>query len=126
MNKIDELYSFVVADYSATGEGRTICVLITRAYPNKDDYDVEPEFIKNGDKYEFHPGVIKNGPGFRALREFAEVFDGFMARGAMLYSSEEFFKQFGRFCPDLVHKMLADPDQPGNFHWHSELHFNFS
>lgn len=126
MKKIDELYSFVAADYCATGEGRTICLLITRAYPRKEDYEVEPEWIFSEGKSQYNPGVLKHGPGFIALREFAEVFDGFIARGASLYNVENFKKQFGKYLPDLVFKMLEHEDQPGNFHWHSELHFNFS
>ena len=125
-NKIDDLYSFIAADYYATGEGRTICLLITRAYPRQDDYEIVPEYIKVGDKYEFHPGILKNGSAARALREFTEVFDSFIARGAIHYTSEQFFKEFGRFLPEVAHKMLTDADQPGNFYWRSELHFNFS
>ena len=125
MKTIDELYSFVVGDYYATGEGRTISIIITRAYPRKEDYEVEPEWIFSEGKSEYHPGVIKNGPGFRAIREFAEVFDGFLASGAMLYDSKNFFEQFGKYLPVLVSNMLYDLDPPGNFHWHSQLHFNF-
>lgn len=125
MNKLDELYSFVAADYYATGEGRTISLLITRAYPRKEDYEVEPEWIFTEGKSQYNPGVLKHGPGFRALREFAEVFDGFIARGAQLLTAETFKKDFGKYLPEVFINMLEHPDRPGNLHWHSQLHFNF-
>ncbi len=40
----DEPYVFVACDYSATGEGRTICLLVTRAYPYSEDY-VKPSWF---------------------------------------------------------------------------------
>ena len=35
----EELYQFLACDYFATGEGRTVMLLITRAYPHADDYE---------------------------------------------------------------------------------------
>lgn len=122
---IDDLYCFVESEYSATGEGLTVALLITRAYPRQDDWDVPPEYVYTEGKGEYHPGVIKNGPGFRALREFAEVHDGWMARGACLYSYEEFMKRRAAYIPRVVENMLKDSDQPGNFHWSTQIHLNF-
>ena len=69
----------IASDYSATGEGRTVMVLITRARARRDekqnDFEVEPSFTENG----YNPGVEANTPEFRALREFTEEFGGYMA-----------------------------------------------
>ena len=126
MNKLDELYSFVASDYYATGEGVTKCLLITRAYPRDEDYEVKPETVYIDGKYHFNPGVVKFGPGFRAIREFNELFGGFYGRGAQLYAYEEFMKKFEAYIPKVVVNLLSDPSQPGNFHWHTEVHMNFS
>jgi len=51
---------FVVCDYSATGEGRTICILITYALPRYEDYEVAPSFERGDDgKLIRVPGVLK-------------------------------------------------------------------
>src|SRR6056297_4078171 len=85
---------YVVSDYSATGEGRTVSVLVTRARARRDethnDFEVEPSFTDDG----YDPGVEKNTPEFRALREFAEEFNGFYAMGAEVLDRNEFFHRF--------------------------------
>lgn len=123
--KLDDLYVFVESEYSATGEGLTVALLITRAYPRQEDYDIEPEFITINGKTEYHPGSMKNGPGFRALREFSEIHGGFLARGAQLYSHEQFMKRRAAYIPRVVENLLKDPEQPGNFVWHTQVHMNF-
>ena len=121
----DELYQFLACDYFATGEGRTIMLLITRAYPSTDDYEYHGHYNEsrqwiNGKLKEHHtPKVI-------AAREFIERFGGYFAQGAENLTREEFFKRFGHHLPDYVKKMIEDPDQPGNFHYEMSFHFNFS
>ncbi len=126
MHKIDDLYTFIVSDYYATGEGRTVSLLITRAYPRTDDYEEQPETIYTEGKYHFNPGVMKNGPAFRALREFAEKFDGFYARGAEVLTWENFNKRYGTYLPPFTEKIMTAEDGPGNFNLHLQLHMNFS
>lgn len=119
---------YIVSDYSATGEGRTIMILITRARPRRDDkyndYEVEPSFTEDG----FNPGVEKNTPEYRALREFAEQFDSFFAMGAEALDRNEFFHRFENHVPAYLYKM-TDPesvDNPPGFSYKSEIHFNYS
>lgn len=125
-NKLDQLYTFVESEYSATGEGLSVAFLITRAYPTHDDYESLPETIYSEGKYHTNPGVMKNGPAFRALREFTEVHGSFIARGARTYSYEEFMKRRAAYIPRVVENLLKDPDQPGNFNWYAQIHMNFS
>jgi hypothetical protein len=112
----DELYQFIAADYYATGEGRTVMLLITRAYPYGDDYD-ENHNIKEGHT----PKVI-------AAREFIEEFVGYFARCAENLPREEFVKRYGHHLPEYVHKILAAEgnERPGNFNFKQSLHLNFS
>jgi hypothetical protein len=118
----EELYQFVACDYFATGEGRTICLLITRAYPKQDDYATESYFDETG----FHLGELKNTAKFRAAREFVEHFGSYYAQGADNLSKEEFIEKFGRFISEVVLKLLNSEDQPGNLSFRQEFHFNFS
>ena len=123
----EELYQFLACDYFATGEGRTIMLLITRAYPKRDDYEVPPDFKKDAEgKLQYVPGVLKHGAKFRAAREFVEEFGGYFAQGAENLPRDEFFERFGHHLPDYVQKMLTDSEQPGNMHFKQSFHFNFS
>ena len=119
---------YVVSDYSATGEGRTVSVLVTRARARRDekynDYEVEPSFTDEG----YNPGVESNTPEFRALREFAEEFDGFWAMGAEVLDRNEFFHRFGNHVPEYLYKMTDTDGEftPGGLHYKSQIHYNFS
>ena len=119
-----ELYQFLAADYSATGEGRTICLLITRAYPDKEDYVRDSYFDEEG-KFVFE-SETKNTSEYRAKREFVVRFGGFIAEGVEVLEREEFLTRFGRMLPDSVKHMLLNSDQPGNMVFSQEFHFNFS
>jgi hypothetical protein len=120
----DELYQFLACDYSATGEGRTLCLLITRAYPIGSDYATE-SYFDNGN---FVLGTLGNTAKFRAAREFIEEFGGYYAQGAENLSREEFLKRFGNHLPPYTEKILSpEPGEgPGNFNLKLQIHMNFS
>ena len=120
----DELYQFLACDYYATGEGRTLCLLITRAYPRGDDYATESRFEDGM----FIPGELANSAKFRAAREFIEEFGGWYAQGAENLTREEFLKRFGNHLPPYTEKMLnPEPGEgPGNFNLKLQIHMNFS
>lgn len=126
MTNPDDLYCFVSCDYYATGEGNTRCFLITRAYPRAGDYEVQPETIYSNGEYTYNPGVVRIGPGFRAIREFAEVFGSFYARGAELHTYENFMTKYGHHLPEYLRKNLESDDPPGNLNYFSSIHMNFS
>lgn len=117
---------YVVSDYLATGEGRTVITLITRAPAMLDlgDYEVEPYFDETG----FHHGIEKTTPEERALREFKEIFGGYLAIGAEVLDRYEFFHRFGNHVPKILYD-LTDPESdsyPPAFQWYGHLHLNFS
>ena len=114
----DELYQFLVCDYYATGEGRTVSLLITRAYPHTDDY----EDVK------MMPPKVKNSAKVRAAREFAERFGGWYLHGAENLPREEFLSRFGHHLPQyLINALSAEgEDCPGNLNFSQQLHLNFS
>jgi hypothetical protein len=124
---MDKHYQYLASDYAATGEGRTMCVLITRAYPKRDDYDVAPDFVEDVEgKLQYVPGVLKYSQKFIAAREFKERFGDFYVEFAENLSKEEFFTRFGRLIPEMVVKLHNSEDTPGNFYFAQEFHFNYS
>ena len=124
---MDELYQYVFSDYYGTGEGRTICVLITRAYPKQDDYEVAPDFVEDVEgKLQYVPGVLKYSQKFIAAREFKERFGDFYVEFAENLSKEEFLTRCGRLLPDMVLKLVNGEDTPGNLYFAQEFHFNYS
>jgi hypothetical protein len=116
----EELYQFVVSDYFATGEGRTICLLITRAYPGAEDWEERPSSENNW------TGKLKYSKKFIAARIFVEKFGAYFAQGAENFPREEFLEKYGRHLPEIVLKLLNSEDQPGNLSYSQEFHFNFS
>lgn len=124
MNTQEELYQFVACNYFATGEGVTVALLITRAYPREEDYATKSYFDEDG----FHLGDLKEDatPANRAVREFTKEFGDYLAIGAEVITQEDFLEKYGKHVPDTVKRMLnGEVATPGNFHWHSEFHVNY-
>ena len=123
---------YIVADYYATGEGRTISILITQPQFVKDDYEIEPHFTQSDDDvgYKYNPGVLKPGHTEKVAvyRQFVEEFDGFYALGAENLDRGEFLNKFGKFVPEVVLKMTDsnDSDPLPAFHYKAQLYFNYS
>lgn len=118
----EELYQFLACDYYATGEGRTVSLLITRAYPRTEDYE---DYIKTSNPPQ---PVYKNTAKFRAAREFIEKFGGWYAQGAENLPREDFLEKYGHHLPEYLHKVLAaeGDERPGNLNFSQQLHMNFS
>jgi hypothetical protein len=116
-------YYYVASTYGATGEGLTVSLLITRAYPRRDrDYEVEPTWNDNG----YDPGKLKYPQEKVALLEFAEIFHPFWTDGAEVFEKEEFMRTFGHLVPEGIQKLVEGTDAPGNFQWNSHYHVNYS
>ena len=122
----DELYQFLACDYFATGEGRTVMLLITRAYPHADDYETPGDY--NFETKEYTPPVMKKGhtPKVIAAREFAEQFGGYFLQGAENLSRLEFIRKYKHYLPEYVLNFLDSEEQPGNFNFKQSVHVNYS
>ena len=118
----EELYQFLACDYFATGEGRTVMLLITRAYPRTDDYETPSDFVDG----KFVPGTLKNSAKFRAAREFADEFGGYYVQGAENLPRLEFIRKYKNHLPEYVLNFLDSEEQPGNFNLKLQIHMNFS
>lgn len=95
---------YLASDYYATGEGRTICFLVTKAYPRRED--------------------SSNSEKFRAAREFIEQFGGFYAQGMENLPKEEFFKKYKQYLPSFLERLVDEG--AGNINYSMKFHLNFS
>lgn len=121
-----ERFYYLASDYYATGEGRTLSLMICIPYAREEDYEVPAHFKDNV----FVEGIRKKGHTDKviAIRTFIEEFGNWYGQGVELFDRDTFFKKFGHLIPDLA-KDMTEPDRndrPGNFYWKQELHFNFS
>lgn len=100
---------YLVCDYSATGEGRTVSVLVTQAYPFEDS-----PYVKDGLDREA-----------RLRKRFTSVFDEFWTIGMEELTKNEFEERYAWTMPEAVYNLIND-DHPPGFGWYTQIHFNFS
>lgn len=123
---------YVVMDYLATGEGSTRCILITRAYPNHDDYEESNSHMNADGTFHWEMPKLKEGvtPQTIALRQFTDEFGAFYARGAEIISEEEFINRWRKYVPSYILKVIEDQHNPnlaaGNVYYASKFHVNYS
>jgi len=111
-----DLYKIIVSDNFATGEGRTVYILITRAYPHTTDYD-EDFKVKSS-----------STPEFRAMREFIDKHGAWVATIATFITKEDLLKRYKHYLPEYAIKLIMDDsiDGPGNFNYSASFHVNYS
>jgi len=107
----DEYWMYMVADYGATGEGQTNCLMITQALPRGDDFGPD-------DRY--RPITTKE---YRAVREFHKQFGTWMLHGIRFVSKQAFYTDYAYYIPPVMMK-LSNAKCYKNFY--TEVHFNFS
>jgi hypothetical protein len=94
-------YRFFVIDYCATGEGRSIWLMICRNYNRGDDKDREiEEFVK-----------------------FVGIGADHYMHGCDELTEREFLDKYTRFMPNLIADMLQKKTIGT---WKTHLHFNLS
>lgn len=125
---VEDKLQFLVSDNFATGEGRTISILITRAYPRSEDYGESKSHMNADGSFHFEMPDLKEGvtPRVIALREFIELFGNWNAQIAENLSREEFLDRYGHHLPAYGKTMLQDADDSGNFKYSSQYHVNYS
>lgn len=125
---------YVVSDYMATGEGHSLCILITMAYPHHDDYDRTDNKTRINENGSFHFEMppLKEGitPETIALRQFKEEFGAFHTRGAQIMSEKDFLLRHSKHIPEYIVKVIDNqrwPDKAaGNVYYASIVHLNYS
>ena len=118
----EDLYVFMASDYYATGEGRTITLLITRAYPRSEDYEVASSFVDG----KYVPGILKNTAAERARREFDQFAGGWMAAFSETLPRIEFLERYANHLPNWVVAFLSEYDKAGNFNFKTQIHLNYA
>jgi hypothetical protein len=109
----DEYWRYMIADYSATGEGHTVCLMVTQASGYGDDYP------KDGpDKYK-----ALTTKEYRAVRQFHQTFGSWYSQGIRFLPREEFFMTCAYYIPPVMMK-LANAKCYKDFH--TKVHYNFS
>lgn len=101
---------YIFSNYAATGEGQTVSMLITKAFPSAAD--------RNPD------GSVKFTREEIAVREFKDIFGDFFSSGAQIVEEHEFFQDVGDLIPETVKKLLQK-QVVGNFKWFSQVHVNY-
>ena len=119
----------VESEYFATGEGMTYMLMFTRAYPSQEDYEVKPSFVTKEDgRMVFEEGKLKNTPEQIALKQFAEKFGSYFARGATAKEGLHFDSGSARLLvsPELQAKLKDWEKNAGGLEYYSSMHVNFS
>lgn len=122
----EDPYVFLAIDYFATGEGRSIFLLVTRAYPRREDYEVQPNW---DNETGYTPGVLKSTRTDIALREMRDKgCDPYFMEGVEELKREEFLIKYQSVLPEFVVEILNETgkEAPGNFNYYVQLHFNYS
>lgn len=105
-------WRFMVNDYYATGEGRTISLMITQALPGmEEDFDTE--------NYGYQTVTSKE---YRAIREFYEVFGEFDSHGLEFLPEDHFFGMYANCLPPLLQNIKND----SYYEFYTHIHFNLS
>lgn len=108
---VDESWVYMIGEYFGTGEGQTICILLTQALPYGDDFSGENKYVPINSKQ------------YRAVREFHEQFGTFMLYGLKFLSKEDFYTECAYFIPPVMMK-LSNAKCYKNFY--TKVHYNFS
>lgn len=115
---------YLVCDYYATGEGRTISILIANPAFREEDYEVPPGF----DGTSYKPGELKKGmtETLAVYRQFLELYGSFYAAGVEVLNYDQFSAKYGSFIPTVVKNILASNEQPGAFNYNAQLYLNYA
>lgn len=110
---VDEYWVYMVAEYFGTGEGQTVCIMMTQAVPSHAE-----DFETSNNRYV--PCTTKE---YRAVRAFHEQFGTWHLHGLRFLSKEDFFSEYSYYIPPVMMK-LSNKSCYKDFH--TRVHYNFS
>lgn len=108
----DEYWTYMVSEYYGTGEGHTICLLLTQALPSEKEDFGEQSY-----------GDYLTTQEYRAVREFMDKFGIFYCNYLEFLNKEDFFTKYANAIPPFCMK-LKDAQCYKSFF--VEMHFNYS
>ncbi len=110
---VDESWVYMVSEYFGTGEGQTVCIMMTQANPGHAE-----DFETSTNKY-----VACTTKQYRAVRAFHEQFGTWHLHGLRFLSKEDFFSEYSYYIPPVMMK-LSNKSCFKEFH--TRVHYNFS
>ena len=108
---VDEYWVYMLSEYGATGEGNTVCIMMTQATPYGDDFSDENRYVPI------------NSQQYRAVRAFHEQFGTWYLHGLRFLSKEDFFTECAYYIPPVMMK-LSNKSCFKEFY--TKVHYNFS
>ena len=110
---VDEFRVYMVSEYFGTGEGQTVCVMMTQANPG------HPEDFENStNKY-----VACTTQQYRAVRAFHEQFGTWYLHGLRFLSKEDFFTECAYYIPPVMMRLSYEKCYK---EFYTKVHFNYS
>jgi hypothetical protein len=110
---VDEHWVYMVGEYFGTGEGQTICIMLTQASAGHAE-----DFETSTNKY-----VACTTKEYRAVREFHEQFGTWMLHGLKFLTKEDFFGNYAYYIPPVMMKLS---NQACYKSFYTRIHYNFS
>jgi hypothetical protein len=110
---VDEHWVYMVSEYFGTGEGQTVCIMMTQAAPSHPE-----DFETSTNKY-----VACTTKQYRAVRAFHEQFGTWYLHGLKFLSKEDFFTECAYYIPPVMMK-LSNKSCFKDFY--TRVHYNFS
>ena len=108
---VDEHWVYMIGEYYGTGEGQTVCIMMTQATPYGDDFSGENRYVPINSKQ------------YRAVRKFHEEFGTWMLYGLRFLSKEDFFSEYSYYIPPAIMKLL---NKSCFKDFYTRVHYNFS
>jgi hypothetical protein len=110
---VDEHWVYMVSEYFGTGEGQTVCVMMTQANPGHPE-----DFETSTNKY-----VACTTKQYRAVRAFHEQFGTWYLHGLRFLTKEDFFSEYSYYIPPAMMKLL---NRSCFKDFYTRVHYNFS
>ena len=110
---VDEHWVYMVSEYFGTGEGQTVCIMMTQANPGHAE-----DFETSTNKY-----VACTTQQYRAVRAFHEQFGTWYLNGLRFLSKEDFFSEYSYYIPPAMMKLL---NRNCFKDFYTRVHYNFS
>ena len=108
---VDDHWVYMIGEYFGTGEGQTICVMMTQATPYGDDFSEDNRYVP------------VNSKQYRAVREFHKQFGTWHLHGLRFLSKEDFFSEYSYYIPPAMMKLL---NRSCFKDFYTRVHYNFS
>lgn len=107
----DEYWVYMISEYFGTGEGQTVCIMMTQATPYGDDFTEDNRYVP------------VNSKQYRAVREFHKQFGTWYLHGLKFLTKEDFFTEYAYYIPPVMMK-LSNKSCFKDFY--TRVHYNFS